>query len=105
MIEESSKIIMLKREAATFVYSTFVLTEFEAEQHASGMIGLVDAKGGDVEVMSLDHLCGMLTKSLNEKYAWRSDVKKQKWLSKQEEGIQGYNVYLDSRRDSPFKKW
>ena len=84
------------------ILETFNVTPLEARDRATGILSLIDSHGGEP---TLPDAFGHVLRLYGEKLPWRSQAKRQEWFSDKEASLAGYNAYLDSARQSPFKKW
>ena len=84
------------------ILEVFDVSPEAAEARAIGILQLMDSHGSELSRSSgFSHILRLYGREL----PWRSQAKRQEWLSENLASVAGYNAYLDSRRDSPFKKW
>lgn len=88
--------------AADFLFSTFDITEEQARQHAKGMVGLVDAKGGDVAAVSTAYLRELLLKQCGPELPWRDPKQKALWERNRRDQYDALKQAMGIGRDSPF---
>ena len=84
------------------ILETFNVTLQEASDHATGILSLMDSHGAE---LSLHDAFSHVLRLYGEKLSWRDQAKRQEWASRKEAAVAGYRAYLDSARQSPFKKW
>lgn len=95
----------LVESGAEHIHRTFSVTEVEAAALAAEYVDLIGAKGGDIDSFSTESFNALLTKQLGSIYQWRDPGNRLAWEKRQQDGTNGYNDYLASRRPSPFKRW
>jgi hypothetical protein len=95
----------LRSSGAIFIFKTFVVSVEQANDLAAGYVDLIDAKGGDVNAFSVTSFNELITKQLQSKYQWKDLGAKAAWEKEKQDGVDGYNGYINAGKNPLFKKW
>ena len=105
MTTRELKLSSLALLVSGYVEETFVVTSKQAKEAAKGLVGLIDAKGGDAANFDFEELKHLIDKDLGKRYEWKDLARKEALIKRQKGTVESYNAYLDSKRKSPLKKW
>jgi hypothetical protein len=105
MADREQKLSSLILLVSGYVEEAFVVTSKQAKETGQGLVGLIDAKGGDAANFDFEELKQLIDKDLGKRYEWRDLAQKETAEKRQKATVDSYNAYLDSQRKSPFKKW
>jgi hypothetical protein len=87
--------------AASRIHDVFDVTLEEARVHASGLVGLIEAKGGVPDQALIEEL---IEPQLGRELQWRNSERKQQFLEHRAKRTAGYNEYIDRGRKEWWKK-
>jgi hypothetical protein len=99
---ESDRLITTQGHSlASKIYSTFVLTEQEAKQHAGGFLDLIIAKGGNPKSFDILELESLFERHMGDSLEWRDKSLKAAAKELSESKIKAYNDQINAGK----KRW
>lgn len=88
--------------AASRIFDTFVVTREQAKESASGLVGLIEAKGG---LPTQELIEDLFERHCGRDFEWRDAARRQRFFAHQSNKAASYNSHLDRARKDWSKKW